>query len=286
MMSIFKSKERQKENVEKVETTEKKAKNGEVLIDIKDVELVYGTKSNPILALHDINLEIKKGEFICVLGPSGCGKSTLLKIIAGFHQATSGSCTMNGKAITGPDWHRGVVFQSPTLYPWMTIKENVEFGPRMRGLSEDEIEKVRLHFLEQVNLKGFGNKSTFELSGGMKQRAALARVLSNYPEVILMDEPFGALDALTRDNMQGLIRDIWKKNNSTVFLITHDIEEALSLGTRVIVMSKRPGTILREFNLDFTNRIYEGKNDRIKYTDEYLNLKDEMLEIINSQHVE
>jgi taurine transport system ATP-binding protein len=284
MINIFKSKKKLED--ERLEKAEKKAKTGDVLIDIKDVELVYGTKSTPILALDNINLEIKKGEFICVLGPSGCGKSTLLKIMAGFHHATSGSCMMNGEPITGPDWHRGVVFQAPTLYPWMTIKENVEFGPRMRGLSEDEIEEVRLHFLEQVNLKGFGNKSTFELSGGMKQRAALARVLSNYPEVILMDEPFGALDALTRDNMQGLIRNIWKTNNSTVFLITHDIEEALSLGTRVIVMSKRPGTILREFNLDFTNKILEGKNDRIKYTDEYLNLKDEILEIINSQHVE
>lgn len=275
-----------KQDKSKNNDIEKKVQMGETLIDIKDVELVYGTKSNPILALNDINLEIKKGEFICVLGPSGCGKSTLLKIIAGFHQATSGSCTMNGEAITGPDWHRGVVFQAPTLYPWMTIKENVEFGPKMRGLPEDEIEKIRLHFLEQVNLKGFGNKSTFELSGGMKQRAALARVLANYPEVILMDEPFGALDALTRDNMQALIRDIWKKNESTVFLITHDIDEALALGTRVIVMSKRPGTILKEFNIDFTNKLLEAKNDRIKYTDEYLNLKDEMLELINSQHVE
>lgn len=261
-------------------------KNGEVLIDIKDVQLIYGTKTNPILALNNINLQIKRGEFICVLGPSGCGKSTLLKIIAGFHKATSGSCTMNGEDIKGPDWHRGVVFQAPTLYPWMNIRENVEFGPRMRGLPEEEIEKVRLHFLEQVKLKGFGNKSTFELSGGMKQRVSLARVLANYPEVILMDEPFGALDALTRDNMQSLIRDIWDKNNSTVFLITHDIEEALSLGTRVIVMSKRPGTILKEFNVDFTKKILEGKNDRIKYSDEYLNIKDELLEIINSQHEE
>lgn len=270
----------------KNEESEKNIDTGDILINIKDVELVYGTKINPIQALNNINLEIKKGEFICLLGPSGCGKSTLLKIIAGFLPATRGTCTMKGEPITGPDWHRGVVFQSPTLYPWMSVKENVEFGPRMRGLPEGEIEEIRLHFLEQVNLKGMENKSTFELSGGMKQRVALARVLANYPEVILMDEPFGALDALTRSNMQGLIRDIWKKNDSTVFLITHDIEEALSLGTRVIVMSKRPGTILKEFNINFTNKIAEAKNDRIKYTDEYLNLKDEMLELINSQHVD
>lgn len=254
------------------------------LIDLKNVELVYGSKKESVHALKDIDLKIQKGEFVCVLGPSGCGKSTLLKIIAGFHKATSGSCTMDGKEIVGPDWHRGVVFQAPTLYPWMTIKENVEFGPRSRGVDEKEIEKTRLHFLEQVNLNGFGNKLTYELSGGMKQRVALARVLANYPKVILMDEPFGALDALTRDNMQGLIRDIWKKNNSTVYLITHDIDEALSLGTRVLVMSKRPGTILREFNVDFTNKIYKNGDQKIRYTKEYIDLKDEMLKIIVSQH--
>ncbi|KKH69380.1 ABC transporter ATP-binding protein, partial [Methanosarcina mazei] len=166
--------------------------------------------------------------------PSGCGKSTLLKIIAGYLKPTVGLCLMHGEPITGPDWHRGVVFQSPTLYPWMNVRKNVEYGPRMRGLPPKDIKCIGSHFLEQVDLIDYSDKATFELSGGMKQRVSLARALANEPEVILMDEPFGALDALTRVNMQTLIRNIWQNNNSTIFMITHDIDEALSLGTRVI----------------------------------------------------
>ncbi|MBS4535247.1 ABC transporter ATP-binding protein [Clostridium sp. D2Q-14] len=255
----------------------------EVLIDIQNLELIYGTKKNSVLALDNIDLQIKRGEFLCVLGPSGCGKSTLLKIIAGFIKPTNGNCLMQGKFITGPDWHRGVVFQSPTLYPWMSIKDNVEFGPKMRGIPEKEIENIREHFMEQVNLKGFEDKFTFELSGGMKQRVALARVLANYPQVILMDEPLGALDALTRFNMQRLIREIWKENNSTILLITHDVDEALSLGTRIVVMSKRPGKILKEFNVDFTNIIFDNGSKHVLYSENYFQVKNEILDLINSQ---
>lgn len=257
--------------------------NQEVLIDIENLKLEYGKKKNSILALEDINLQIKRGEFLCILGPSGCGKSTLLKAVAGYVQPTSGTCLMQGELIKGPDWHRGVVFQSPTLYPWMSIKDNVEFGPKMRGLPVNEIEQIRDHFLEQVKLTGFGDKATFELSGGMKQRVALARVLANYPQVILMDEPFGALDALTRANMQTLIRDIWKQNNSTILFITHDIDEALSLGTRIIVMSKRPGKILKEFNVDFTNTVFDNKAKHLTYSEKYFDFKNEILDLINSQ---
>ncbi|WP_202709899.1 ABC transporter ATP-binding protein, partial [Sporosalibacterium faouarense] len=153
-----------------------------VLIEIENLKSVYGKKGDSILALENINLQIKRGEFLCVLGPSGCGKSTLLKTIAGYIKPTSGECLMQGEPITGPDWHRGVVFQSPTLYPWMSVKDNVEFGPKMRDIPIKEIEKIRTHFLEQVKLEGFGDKATFELSGGMKQRVALARVLANYPQ--------------------------------------------------------------------------------------------------------
>lgn len=257
--------------------------NEDILIDIKDLQLEYKSKKNTTLAVDNINLQITKGEFLCVLGPSGCGKSTLLKVIAGYLRPTGGECLMNGQPIDGPDCHRGVVFQSPTLYPWMSVADNVEFGPRMRGLSKHEIEKTRMHFLEQVKLTGFGDKYTFELSGGMKQRVSLARVLANYPEVILMDEPFGALDALTRLNMQSLVREIWRENKSTIFLITHDIDEALSLGTRIIVMSKRPGKILKEFDINFTNSMFYNKSEHIKYDDEYFSIKDEILDIINNQ---
>ncbi|MBM7555182.1 ATP-binding cassette domain-containing protein [Halanaerobacter jeridensis] len=261
----------------------------EVLIETKNLDKIYGTGEDSVLALKDINLEIRRGEFVCVLGPSGCGKSTLLKTIAGYIEATNGQCLMQGEEIEGPDWHRGVVFQSSTLYPWMSVKDNVEFGPRMRNLPEDEIKEIQEYFLEEVNLSGFGDKATFELSGGMKQRVALARVLANNPQVILMDEPFGALDALTRNDMQKLIHNIWKENNSTIFFITHDVDEALSLATRVVVMSKRPGRIIREFNVDFTDTLFDentkfdDSSQRVEYEDEYFKVKNEILDIINNQ---
>lgn len=258
-------------------------KEKEKIIEIENLTISYGEDEDSILAIEDVSLEIKRGEFLCILGPSGCGKSTLLKAIAGYIMPTKGSCKMEGNEIVGPDWHRGVVFQSPTLYPWMSVEENVEFGPKMRGLKKDEIEEIKTHFLEQVKLEGFGKKATFELSGGMKQRVALARVLANYPQVILMDEPLGALDALTRTNMQNLIRDIWEENNITIIFITHDIDEALTLGTRIVVMSKRPGKILNEFNINFTDKISKEKSKDIMYTDEYIKIKREILKIINSQ---
>ncbi len=260
-----------------------KNENAEVLIEIENLSSVYGKEEDAIVALEDINLEIRKGEFVVVLGPSGCGKSTLLKTIAGYIKPTKGKCLMQGEEITGPDWHRGVVFQSSTLYPWMSVKDNVEFGPKMRDLPKSEIKEIREFFLEQVNLTGFGDKATFELSGGMKQRVALARVLANYPQVILMDEPFGALDALTRNNMQKLIRGIWKENNSTIFFITHDVDEALSLATRIVVMSKRPGKILKEFEVDFTNTLFADISKKIEQEDKYFKIKDEILDLINSQ---
>src|SRR6056297_3766394 len=255
----------------------------ETLIKIENMSVLYGKEEKSTLALKDINLEIKRGEFVCVLGPSGCGKSTLLKTIAGYLKPSSGRCLMQGKEITGPDWHRGVIFQSPTLYPWMSVKDNVEFGPKMRGVAKKEINKIRKYFLEEVNLSGVGDQYTFELSGGMKQRVALARVLANYPQVILMDEPFGALDALTRDNMQNLIRDIWEENNTTIFFITHDVDEALSLATRVVVLSKLPGEIIKIFDVDFTKRIFEEGTKDVIYKDNYFEVKNEILDIIHSQ---
>lgn len=260
-----------------------KQKKDDILIDIKNLNLKYDGKQDTTVALEDIDLKIKQGEFVCLLGPSGCGKSTLLKVIAGYIMPTSGSNLMEGEPIVGPDWHRGVVFQAPTLYPWLNVKDNVAFGPKMKGLSSREIDEISSHFLEEVELSESSNKRTFELSGGMKQRVALARVLANYPKMILMDEPLGALDALTRSKMQSLIRNIWRDNNSTVLFITHDVDEALSLGTRVLVMSKQPGRILKEFNVDFTDKISEENSDRVMYSEEFFDLKKEILEIINSQ---
>lgn len=255
----------------------------ESLIKIENMSLKYGESINSTLALKNINLTINKGEFICVLGPSGCGKSSLLKTIAGYVKPTSGRILIQGKKVDGPDWHRGVVFQSPTLYPWMTVNENVEFGPKMRNLDQAEIKEIREFFLDEVNLSGFGKNYTFELSGGMKQRVAIARVLANYPKVVLMDEPFGALDALTRENMQNLIRKIWQENNTTIFFITHDVDEALLLASKVIVMSKQPGEIIEIFNIDFTNQILTKGSKEVIYNEDYFELKNKIMDIIHAQ---
>ncbi|WP_035618177.1 ABC transporter ATP-binding protein [Lacticigenium naphthae] len=250
------------------------------LVKIEDVSMEYGEGSQRTVALDKINLTVNKGEFICVLGPSGCGKSTLLEIIAGYQFPTKGKAFFQGKPIKGPDWHKGVVFQSPTLYPWLSVEENVAFGPKMRGLDSKEIKEKTENFLRQIDLSSEGDKNVFDLSGGMKQRVALARVLANEPEMVLMDEPLGALDALTRLNMQGLIRTLWKENKNTVLMITHDVDEALALGTKVVVMSKQPGTILKEINVDYTYTAFQSDTHRIEMDEKYLKTKEEILGLI------
>lgn len=254
------------------------------VVTLKDINLRYASKKGEVTALQDVNLNIEEGEFICVLGPSGCGKSTLLKIIAGFHQPSHGEAKMDNEIIKGADWHRGVVFQSPTLYPWLNIYDNVAFGLKMRNFPKSEAEELTNKYLDIVGLKDFANNKPYELSGGMKQRASLARVLVNNPRMILMDEPFGALDALTRQNMQTLIREIWTKTENTVFLITHDVDEALALATRIIVMSSRPGRIVKEFNVDFTYDISGVNQESARYTSQYMQIREEILNIINCQN--
>ncbi|AAO35953.1 ABC transporter ATP-binding protein [Clostridium tetani] len=254
------------------------------VVSLKDINLSYSGEKGDVSALQNINLDINEGEFICVLGPSGCGKSTLLKIIAGFLKPSDGTAAMDGQIINEPNWHRGVVFQSPTLYPWLNIHDNVAFGLKMRKFPKNDIEELTNKYLDLVGLNDFKNLKPYELSGGMKQRASLARVLVNKPRMILMDEPFGALDALTRENMQTLIRTIWTKTKNTVFLITHDVDEALSLATRIIVLSKRPGKILKEFNTEFTYEISGTNNENVRYSAKYMEIREEILNIINSQN--
>ncbi len=256
----------------------------EVVVSIKDASLVYQGDKAEVVALQNVNLEIEKGDFICVLGPSGCGKSTLLNIIAGFHQPTSGVAEIDGKPITKPDWDRGVVFQTPTLYPWLNIYDNVAFGPNVRKQDKEKISAEVEKYLELVHLEKFHQSKPYELSGGMRQRASLARVLINEPRMILMDEPFGALDALTRINMQKLVRDIWNVTQNTIFLITHDVDEALALATRVIVMTSRPGKIAKEFKTEFTYDIDGSNHESVTYSPEYTELREEILSIINAQH--
>lgn len=198
------------------------------------------------VAIESLSLEIRSGEFFCLLGPSGCGKTSVLNIIAGFETPTSGSATIDGQAITGPGPDRGVVFQGDdSLFTWLTAGENVEFGLRLKGLGKRERRDRALHFLNLVGLAGQSHKFPGELSGGMKQRIQIARVLANEPKVLLMDEPFGALDAQTRSLMQDELRRIWEKHRVLVVFITHDIDEAVSLGSRIGVMTAGPRAHLK-----------------------------------------
>ena len=255
------------------------------LIAIENVELAYPAKTGEIKALENINFNIFPGEFVCVLGPSGCGKSTLLKILAGFIQPTSGVVKLDGEEIKGTDWHRGVVFQNPPLYEWFSVRDNVAFGPKMRKVPKAEYKKLTEEYLDKVGLKEFANKKIYELSGGMKQRVSIARALINNPEILLMDEPFGALDALTRENVQDLIRKIWWNTGKTIFFITHDVEEALLLGSRIIVLSKHPGRVIDDVYVNFSRRIVEECTTDIKFTEEFYKQRERLLKLINAQHI-
>lgn len=254
------------------------------IVTLSNVNFRYPDEKGGVIALENINLNIKEGEFICVLGPSGCGKSTLLKIIAGFLKPALGVAKMGSEIINGPDWNRGVIFQNSTLYPWLDVEDNIAFGLKMRKFPKSEIKGLTDRYLELVGLKGFEKNKPYELSGGMKQRVSLARTLVNNPGMLLMDEPFGALDALTRQNMQNLTRKIWTKTGNTVLMITHDVDEALALATRIIVLSKRPGRILEEFHTSFTYKISDAEHEKVSYEPLYINIREEILNIINSQN--
>lgn len=254
---------------------------GKEQIAIHGVDLQYEGKNGPVQALENITFNIFRGEFVCVLGPSGCGKSTLLKIIAGFIPPTEGSIRLDGEEIKGTDWHRGVVFQNPPLYDWFSVRDNVAFGPKMRGLPKKEYTQLADEYLKKVGLSEFADKKIYELSGGMKQRVSIARALVNNPEILLMDEPFGALDALTRETVQDLTRKIWWESGKTIFFITHDVEEALLLGSRVIVLSKHPGRVIADIPLSFSRQIAEGAGTEIKFTQEFYTYREKLLRLIH-----
>jgi NitT/TauT family transport system ATP-binding protein len=209
-----------------------------------------GRKGRTVTALENISLAIPDRELSVIVGPSGCGKSTLLRLVAGLAEATSGRITLDGRPITGPSAERGMVFQSYTLFPWLTVRRNVEFGPELKGTAAPERRQIAERFLREVGLDGFEDAYPDQLSGGMRQRTALARALANDPEILLMDEPFGALDSQTRSLMQELLLGIWERSHKTVLFITHDIDEALFLGDVVYVMSARPGRIKQEIAVD------------------------------------
>ena len=237
-------------------------------------------KGEVVHALKDLNFTIKKGELLTVLGPSGCGKTTLLNITAGFIRPTSGTITLGEKEINGPGVDRGMVFQQGALFEWLTVAENVNFGLRMKNKDEKETQKKVDEWLDIVGLKGFGNTPTYQLSGGMQQRVALARCLINDPDLILMDEPLGALDALTREKMQSLVLKIWKETGKTIILITHSVEEALLLGEKVYVMAPRPGRIHKEYKLPFASMGLTGDLRDIKNNKEFVSKREEILSMI------
>jgi NitT/TauT family transport system ATP-binding protein len=225
---------------------------------IKDVNKIYAAPSGGSLhALKDIQLTVHEEEFAVIVGPSGCGKSTLLNIVGGLECATSGMITVDGVAVREPGADRGMVFQGYSLFPWLTVKKNVEFGLRIKGIPPKERSRIADEYIELVGLGGFEDNFPKTLSGGMKQRVAIARTLANQPSLLLMDEPFGALDAQTRVVMQELLIEICKKAKTTVLFITHDIDEALLLGDSIYVMSRRPGCIREKIEV-----YYEGQRGR------------------------
>jgi ABC-type nitrate/sulfonate/bicarbonate transport system ATPase subunit len=210
---------------------------------IRGVTKRFAAGDEEIEALARVDLTIPEGELVCVIGASGCGKSTLLRIVAGFEEPSTGDVLVNGKQVTGPGSDRGMVFQDYALFPWMTVKQNVGFGPRQRKLTRREIDEIAAEFVRLVGLERFADRYPSQLSGGMKQRVAIARVLANDANILLMDEPFGALDALTREQLQHELLQIWARTRVTIMFVTHSVEEAVLLADRVLVMSAGPGRI-------------------------------------------
>lgn len=219
-------------------------------LEIQSVSKTFQSKSGTLTALEPIDLDVQAGEFVCLLGPSGCGKSTLLNIVAGLDKPTSGEVRVDGKVVARPGTDRVMIFQNAALFPWLSVFDNVKFGLNMIGVSKSERQILARKFLKMVHLSDFENASVHELSGGMRQRVAIARALALNPDVLLMDEPFGALDAQTRDLLHEELQTIWSETRKTILFVTHNVREAIVLGDRVVVFSARPGRIKKIFNID------------------------------------
>ena len=215
----------------------------EIILEVRNLGKRYASAQGEVEALHDINFKVHRREFICVLGPSGCGKSTLVRTLAGLEKHSSGEVLLDGKPVRGPGQDRGMVFQGYSLFPWLTVKKNVMFGPEMNGRGRDEAERDARLWLDLVGLDKFADAYPHQLSGGMRQRVAIARALVNQPRILLMDEPFGALDAMTRARMQTHLLDIWRNIDITVLFITHDLDEAIFLADRILVLKAHPGEV-------------------------------------------
>ena len=249
---------------------------------IDHVEKIYDGRKGKMVALNGVDLDIYENEFICVVGPSGCGKSTLLNIIAGLLEPTSGAVYLDGKKVEGTGTERGVVFQQYALFPWLTVLKNVMFGLKLQGMPDDQAKEMAMTYIKMVALHGFVDAYPKELSGGMKQRVAIARAYAVQPEVLLMDEPFGALDAQTRTQLQAELTKTWQEEEKTCFFITHDVEEAIILATKVIVMSARPGRIKTIIDI---NLPYPRTQD-LKMQKEFLDLKAQIWGEVYQEYLE
>ncbi len=248
-----------------------------VVLQIRDLRKSFGSNGGTHTVFDEVSLDIHRREFICIIGASGCGKSTLIRIVAGLEGASGGEILLDGKPVNGPGPERGMVFQGYTLFPWRTVTENVKFGLQMRGRSTDAAESEARQWLDMVGLSKFENAYPHELSGGMKQRVAIARALANEPRILLMDEPFGALDALTRCKMQSYLLQIWKKVDITVLFITHDLDEACYLADRIIVMGTNPGRVLEVIE----NPVPRPRTAEQFLSPEFLGLKHRLDELIH-----
>lgn len=233
-------------------------------------------KFNGYLAVSDVNLEIADREFVCLLGPSGCGKTTLLRLAAGLDVPTEGELFLDNKKIEGVNKECGFVFQEYVLFPWRTVKGNIEFGPEVKGMQKEELERISQHYIDLVGLKGFENHYPHELSGGMKQRVGIARAYANNPKLLLMDEPFGALDAQTRNLMQGELLRIWQEEHISALFVTHSVDEAVYLADRVVVLSARPGTVKEIFDVALPR-------PRVRTSHEANALRDEILKTLGTE---
>lgn len=235
----------------------------------------FATKNGSLIVLNDINMNIEQREFICVVGASGSGKSTLLRQIAGLDTPSTGEIRIDGKKITGPGPDRGMVFQHYTLYPWMSVQENVEFGLKLQNVAKNERREKASYYLSMVNLTQFAKALPKELSGGMKQRVAIARALTSEPKVLLMDEPFGALDIHTKESIHRFMLELWERTNITIFMITHDVEEAVFLSNRIYALGSRPGTVRKEITIKLPERNHSVKRNAI-----FHDYRDELMELL------
>lgn len=260
---------------------------GELIVaELSSVDVTFGTGNTRNEVLKDINLSLHSGDFVCVLGSSGCGKTTLLRVLAGYQPTTQGNVTISGKTHTKPNANVGVVFQRPNLFPWLTITKNVEFGPKMKGVPVLERKQRVSATLDMVGLIQAANLLPYQLSGGMQQRAAIARTLAAEPQIVLMDEPFGALDALTRESIQTHLRGIWQRTRKTIFFITHDVEESLLLATRIIVMHARPGRIVKDITNPFADRAADVSATELRLSREFVKMREHLVNSIRSDEVD